>query len=203
MKLFEKLIFSCICIFASFNAFSSSNHKTSEILDHVGNQVLYCRPYIMVYVNDANESIGFLIPKKATFSDYKYLLKTKSVDHAQSGAFKIVTGNTNDCEKVVRLHDLFRLDYYKEDDKNYLKANASYELPHFENKIGLYDPGNGKYLFYFSKKNYFESYVLAIMDRYLNCEDNNWCSLTNSINESLDVHIIPYNHTLYEKADYF
>ncbi len=201
MKLFEKLIISGICIFSSINGYSSSNHEIPDILDHLGNQVLFCRPYIMVYVNDANESIGFLIPKKATFSDFKYLTKTTSGDHAQLGAFKIVTGNTNDCEKIVRLNDLFRLDYYKEEDKNYLKANASYEFPHFEKKIGFYEAGNGKYLFSFSKKNYFQSYVLASVHSYLKCEDNHWCPLTNSINESLDVHVIPYNHTSYEKAN--
>jgi hypothetical protein len=200
MKRFEKIIISSICIFSSFSACPSSDQETSDIIDRMGNQVLYCRPYIMVYVNDANESIGFIIPKQATFSEYKYLVKTISGDHAQSGAFKFDSGNSLDCEKAVKLNNLFRIVYYKEDDKNYLKANASYEFPHFENQIGLYKPGNGKYLFSFSKKEYFQSYVLTIMNSYLKCENNNWCSLTKSIDESLDVQVIPYNHTAYEKA---
>ncbi|BBH52242.1 hypothetical protein [Fluviispira sanaruensis] len=202
MSLYRKL-FVLGSLIVSFNASPSSNQELLEIIDRTGNQALFCSPYIMVYVNDANESIGFLIPKKSTFTNDKLLVKTGSAEEAQFGAFKFDSGNPEDCGKVVKLNDSFRLYYYKGDDRNYMKANASYEFPLFEDKIGLYATGNGKYLFSFSKKNSYQSYVLTNWNSYLKCENNTWCSLTSNINESLDVHIIPYQYKSYEKADLY
>ncbi|WP_186650400.1 hypothetical protein [Fluviispira vulneris] len=199
MKLFRKIFISS-SVFISFNA-SSSSQEFLEIIDRTGNQALYCSPYIMVYVNGANESIGYLIPKHTTFTNDKLLVKTGSAEEAQLGAFKFDSGKPEDCGKVVKLNDSFRLYYYKDDIKNYMKASTSYEFPLFDNKIGLYETGNGKYLFSFSKKNSYQSYVLTSWNSYLKCENNSWCLLTSDIDESLDVHIMPYQHKSYEKAD--